>query len=124
MFHGYRWFSGLLDPFWTQLFLWFRRLIFITLPLGGIQGRGGARTRMWTTSLIAVSQIVFLLALSATASAEEWRFYDADAGGTRSSPLKQINRQNVRSLKRAWTYHLGGSLYADALDGPILIPGL
>ena len=79
---------------------------------------------MWTTSLIAVSQIVFLLALSATASAVEWRFYDADAAGTRSSPLKQINRQNVKNLKIAWTYHMGKSLYADALDGPILIPGL
>lgn len=55
----------------------------------------------------AVSQIVFLLALSAIASAQEWRVYGGDAGGTRSSPLKQINRENVKNLKRAWTYHMG-----------------
>jgi len=39
-------------------------------------------------------------------SAQEWRFYGGDAGGTRSSPLKQINRQNVKNLKRVWTYHM------------------
>ncbi len=58
-------------------------------------------------SSIVVSQILFLLALSPTASAQEWRFYGGDPGGTRSSPLKQINRQNVKNLKRAWTYHIG-----------------
>src|SRR5947209_5317616 len=62
---------------------------------------------MWTMSLIAVSQIVLLLALSPTVFAQEWLFYGGDPGGTRSSPLKQINRQNVKSLKRAWTYHMG-----------------
>jgi quinoprotein glucose dehydrogenase len=25
----------------------------------------------------------------------------------RSSPLRQIHRQNVGNLKRAWTYHIG-----------------
>jgi membrane-bound PQQ-dependent dehydrogenase (glucose/quinate/shikimate family) len=54
-----------------------------------------------------VSQILFLLALSPTAFAQEWRFYGGDPGGARSSALKQINRQNVRNLKRAWTYHMG-----------------
>ena len=58
-------------------------------------------------SLTAVSQILFLLALSPTVSAQEWRFYGGDPGGTRSSPLKQINRRNVKNLKRAWTYHMG-----------------
>ena len=58
-------------------------------------------------SPIVVSPILFLLALSPTASAQEWRFYGGDPGGTRSSPLKQINRQNVKNLKRAWTYHIG-----------------
>src|SRR3989441_2136977 len=62
---------------------------------------------MWTMNSTAVSQIVFLLTLSPTVSAQEWRFYGGDPGGTRSSPLKQINRQNVKNLKRAWTYHMG-----------------
>ena len=45
--------------------------------------------------------------LSGVAAAQEWRFYGGDAGGTRFSPLKQINRENVNSLQRAWTYHTG-----------------
>src|SRR6266568_410252 len=64
-------------------------------------------TKAWMLSSTAVSQILFLLALSPTACAQEWRFYGGDPGGTRSSSPKQINRQNVGSLKRAWTYHMG-----------------
>jgi quinoprotein glucose dehydrogenase len=37
----------------------------------------------------------------------EWRFYGGDAGGTRFSPLAEINRANVRRLERAWVYHTG-----------------
>ena len=37
----------------------------------------------------------------------EWHFYGGDEGGTRYSNLKQINRTNVTSLKRAWTYQTG-----------------
>ena len=37
----------------------------------------------------------------------EWRFYGAEPGGTRFSPLKQINRENVGKLKVAWTYRMG-----------------
>ena len=62
---------------------------------------------MWTMRSTALSQILFLLVLSPTVSGQEWPFYGGDAGGTRSSPLKQINRKNVKNLKRAWTYHMG-----------------
>src|SRR5436309_12497459 len=58
-------------------------------------------------SSVAVRQILLLLVLVPNVSAQEWRFYAGDPGGTRSSPLKQINRQNVKNLKRAWTYHIG-----------------
>ena len=64
-------------------------------------------TKMWTLSPTAVSRILFILALSPAVSAQEWQSYGGDAGGTRSSPLKQINRQNVGRLRRAWTYHMG-----------------
>ena len=33
----------------------------------------------------------------------EWRIYGAD-GGTRYSPLDQINRDNVKDLRVAWTW--------------------
>jgi membrane-bound PQQ-dependent dehydrogenase (glucose/quinate/shikimate family) len=51
-----------------------------------------------------------LLAIFTTgyvAFAQEWRFYGGDPGGTRSSPLTQITRENVARLKPAWTYHTG-----------------
>src|SRR6266446_2124174 len=65
------------------------------------------RTNIWTMRSTPVGPILLMLALSPNVSAQEWRFYGGDPGGTRSSPLKQINRQNVASLKRAWTYHMG-----------------
>jgi glucose dehydrogenase len=40
----------------------------------------------------------------------EWPAYGRDAGGTRYSPLTQINRQNVARLQVAWTYHTGDML--------------
>jgi quinoprotein glucose dehydrogenase len=36
-----------------------------------------------------------------------WPTYANDAGGTRYSPLQQINRGNVAQLRVAWTYHTG-----------------
>jgi quinoprotein glucose dehydrogenase len=45
-------------------------------------------------------------------SGEGWSFYGHDAGGTRYSPLAQINRENVTKLKVAWVFHTG-----DVSDG-------
>lgn len=50
---------------------------------------------------------MWLNALTIAAQSTEWRYYGGDEQGTRYSPLKQINRDNVKSLKRAWTYHTG-----------------
>ena len=57
--------------------------------------------------LAAAGRLIFVLSLSSVLYAQEWRFYGGDAGGTRFSPLQQINRKNVAKLKRAWTYHMG-----------------
>jgi membrane-bound PQQ-dependent dehydrogenase (glucose/quinate/shikimate family) len=38
---------------------------------------------------------------------DSWPYYGHDAGGMRYSPLTQINRDNVASLKVAWTFHTG-----------------
>lgn len=43
----------------------------------------------------------------ANESGADWPYYGHDAGGTRYSPLKQINRENVANLKVAWTFHVG-----------------
>jgi quinoprotein glucose dehydrogenase len=34
----------------------------------------------------------------------EWRFYGGDQGSTKYSPLDQINRDNVKNLRPAWTW--------------------
>src|ERR1051326_2697492 len=54
------------------------------------------------------STVLFLLLLASCGGwAQEWRFYGANPAGTRFSPLQQIHRENVGSLKRVWTYHTG-----------------
>ena len=40
-------------------------------------------------------------------AADDWPYYGHDAGGMRYSPLAQINRENVATLKVAWTFHVG-----------------
>ena len=47
----------------------------------------------------------FLLMVPILVHGQDWPVYGGDAGGTRYSPLKQINRANVATLKLAWTYH-------------------
>src|SRR4030095_5620941 len=60
-----------------------------------------SQARIW---LIVV---VLLCVLPVSAQTAEWRYYGGDEGGSRFSPLAQINTSNVQSLKRAWTYHTG-----------------
>jgi quinoprotein glucose dehydrogenase len=67
----------------------------------------------------------------ASATKNDWAYYGHDAGGTRYSPLTQINRENVAKLQVAWTFHTG-----DISDGsgrpkrsglettPILVDGV
>jgi glucose dehydrogenase len=38
---------------------------------------------------------------------QEWPVYGGDASGTKHSPLKQINRSNVRNLRPAWIFDTG-----------------
>jgi glucose dehydrogenase len=38
-------------------------------------------------------------------AAQEWPFYAGDAGGTKYSPMKDINRENVSKLRPAWIFH-------------------
>ena len=54
---------------------------------------------------------LFFLALSSillrAQDASDWPMYGRDAGGTKYSPLDQINTKNVTTLKRVWSYHTG-----------------
>jgi quinoprotein glucose dehydrogenase len=54
--------------------------------------------------LVCLSSIVSAVAQS---PGSEWHYYGGDEGGSRYSNLTQVNRENVRELRRAWTYHTG-----------------
>jgi quinoprotein glucose dehydrogenase len=63
-------------------------------------------------------------------SGDDWPYYGHDAGGTRYSPLTQINRDNVATLKVAWTFHVGdisdgsgGKKRSGLETTPILVDG-
>ena len=56
---------------------------------------------------LALCHAFLLLPCAQAAHGQEWRYYGGDAGGTRHSPLTQINRDNVNQLSRIWTYHTG-----------------
>jgi glucose dehydrogenase len=45
----------------------------------------------------------------ATGEGKEWRSYGADPGNTKYSPLDQINKRNVASLRPAWIFNTGDS---------------
>jgi quinoprotein glucose dehydrogenase len=60
----------------------------------------------------------------------DWAYYGHDAGGTRYSPLTQINRENVAQLKVAWVFHTGdisdgtgGKKRSGLETTPILVDG-
>src|SRR5580658_3243688 len=62
----------------------------------------------------------FFVCTSAKISAQDasdpgWPYYGHDAGGTRYSPLTQINRDNVSKLQVAWTFHVED--ISDGSDG-------
>ncbi len=87
-------------------------------------------------TMVLLSLLIFFCALS-TADAQkkktssDWPAYGRDAGGSRFSPLNQINRANVAQLKTTWTYRTGaeevkaaGSRNAAFESTPILVDGL
>jgi quinoprotein glucose dehydrogenase len=57
--------------------------------------------------VIALSFLALLVVGPAPATGSDWPAYGRDPGGSRYSPLAQINRSNVQNLKVAWTYRTG-----------------
>jgi quinoprotein glucose dehydrogenase len=73
-------------------------------------------SRLFATSVLvlasagrprAVAQSPHEVGGSGAIAGGDWAYYGHDAGGTRYSPLAQINRENVATLKVAWTFHVG-----------------
>jgi glucose dehydrogenase len=67
---------------------------------------------------------------SATAiPAGDWPSYNRDLAGTRYSPLRQIDTNNVGDLQRAWSYPLGRNTTTGGLSGgsqitPVAVDGV
>ncbi len=87
----------------------------------------------------SLAQFLLLTAIALTCASaqttaapqnDDWAYYGHDAGGTRYSPLAQINRQNVTQLKVAWVFHTGdisdgtgGKKRSGLETTPILVDG-
>jgi hypothetical protein len=57
-----------------------------------------------TTRWLATAVLVTLTACSKKNEHTTWSVYKADAGSSSYSALEQINRDNVKDLKPAWTF--------------------
>lgn len=73
-----------------------------------------SRTKSAAASILFLMLFVAIVVGARKASARagndtgsDWPYYGHDAGGMRYSPLVQINRENVATLKVAWTFHTG-----------------
>lgn len=60
--------------------------------------------RVNTVSLVAA---VALIAMESTAAQNNWAAFGQDPGATKFSTLTEITADNVKNLKRAWTFHTG-----------------
>ena len=110
------------------------------LPSPGVPGEGG--TLLGKPHLIAGTRpavpgpiksaffltIALLVSSGAAAGANsaDWPNVGNDKGGMRYSTLDQINRENVKRLQVAWTYHTGDSLAAgETIEcTPIVVDGV
>src|SRR5580700_2545484 len=68
--------------------------------------------RAVVAAVIGLALVLGLTAAMAGEPVAEWPFYGGDAGGSRYSPLSQIDKGNVARLAIAWEYHTG-----DVSDG-------
>jgi len=69
---------------------------------------------------IRVGAFAFLLGAPVVAPAADWPTFGNDPGGSQHSSLTQIDKQNVKRLKRAWTHRSGDVVDAPAPNGTIL----
>jgi quinoprotein glucose dehydrogenase len=64
--------------------------------------------------LVAVVGLPLSAAEPTNGEIADWPYYGGDAGGSRYSPLTQIDKSNVAELKVAWEYHTGD--FSDGSD--------
>src|SRR5258708_15939739 len=62
--------------------------------------------------------VCLMAALISALDAQQWPVHGGDEGGTKYSPLAQINKANVKDLKLAWTWKTGETPLADFKTRP------
>jgi quinoprotein glucose dehydrogenase len=76
---------------------------------------------------VSLKSLLPLLLCSVVFAQNDWPNYGNDSGGIRYSPLRQIDRDNVKKLKAVWTYHTGdaGSENKTTIEcTPIVVDGV
>ncbi len=84
-----------------------------TLPSpanGGGLGRGAA-----FVTILLIAAATMARHVAANGDIADWPYYGGDAGGSRYSPLTQIDKSNVARLEVAWEYNTGD--VSDGTDG-------
>ena len=81
------------------------RLSGAALALAAIALVAGTGWTFWNDRIVGGTEVAALS--GAPAGAQDWLHYGNDPGGTRFSPLAQIDTSNVGALTRAWTFSLG-----------------
>ena len=87
-------------------------------------------TRLIFFALLATllfSVAITIVAQQGAPTNGEWRRIGGDGGSTRYSPLDQINAQNVKNLKVAWTWkgdNFGTGLEIKNENTPLMVDGV
>ena len=56
---------------------------------------------------VVASALAIVSMMSVASAQNNWTSFGQDPGATKFSTLAQINADNVKGLKRAWTFHTG-----------------
>src|SRR5882757_9799762 len=78
------------------------------------------------TLLMGGAALTLLAGRALAAGNGDWAVTGHDSGGKRYSPLTQITRDNVASLKQAWSFHLKPAGYTGRprlMEGVPLVVG-
>src|SRR4051812_43361564 len=89
------------------------------------RSRGSFRRADVRLGLVLAATLLTSAATSrAATNSADWPNVGNDKGGTRYSPLDEINRENVSRLKVAWTYHTGDSSPGRTIEcTPVVVDG-
>jgi quinoprotein glucose dehydrogenase len=81
---------------------------------------------MQATAVLGLGLALGAFGVASEIDAErEWRAYGGGFGYTHFSPLKQIDRSNVATLKQAWSYDTGDAFEGSEMQGtPLVAHGL